>query len=123
MIDKLSTDLKQTVPYYVNCLMTNVVIKDINCKHLVELEIILLLCKGNHFCVNSEIFFRNFTRFFSEGLEALHLIGLPSTRTEKLKDTYYMYVQTLSMILVHDFFHQKQNFLKLRVCHIDRPAV
>ena len=51
MIDKLSTELKQTVPYYVNRLMTKGVMIDINCNPLVELKIILLLCSGVLFCV------------------------------------------------------------------------
>ena len=50
MIDKLSENLEQTDPYYVNRLMTKGVITDINCKPFGELKIILLLC--------SEIFLR-----------------------------------------------------------------
>ena len=44
VIDKLSTDLKIFFPYYVNHLMTKVVLIDINCNPLVELKIILILC-------------------------------------------------------------------------------
>ena len=61
MIDKLSTELKQTVPYYVNCLMTKGVMKDINCNPLVEFKIILPLCRGALSCVSSEIFFQYFS--------------------------------------------------------------
>ena len=53
VIDKLSTELKQTVPHYVNRLMTKGVMIDINCNPLVELKIILLLCRGILFCVSS----------------------------------------------------------------------
>ena len=42
MIDKLSKELKQTDPYYVNRLMTKGVITDINCKLSSELKIVLL---------------------------------------------------------------------------------
>ena len=58
---KLSTEWKQTVPYYVNHLMTKVVIIEINCNPLVELESILLLCRGVLFCISSEISFRYFS--------------------------------------------------------------
>ena len=61
MIDKLSTEWKQTVPYYVNHLMTKVVLMDINCNPFVELESILLLCRGVLFCISSEISFRYFS--------------------------------------------------------------
>ena len=61
VIDKLSTELKQTVPYNVNRLMTKEVMIDIKCNPLVELKIILLLCRGVLFCVSSEFFFRYFT--------------------------------------------------------------
>ena len=60
MIDKLSTELKQTVLYYVNRLMTKGVMRGINCNPLVELKIILLLCRGVLFCVSSEISFQYF---------------------------------------------------------------
>ena len=33
-----------------------------------------------------------------------------------------MYVQTISMIFVHDSRHQKQNFLNLIACHIHLPS-
>ena len=58
VIDKLSTELKQTVPYYVNRLMAKRVMIDINCNPLVELKMILLLCRGILFCVSSEFSFR-----------------------------------------------------------------
>ena len=61
VIDKLSTELKQTVQYYVNRLMTKGVMIDISCNPLVELKIIFLLCRGVIFCVSSEISFRYFT--------------------------------------------------------------
>ena len=62
MIDKLSTELKQIVPYYDNRLMTKGVMIDINCNPLDELKIIHLLCRGVLFsCVKSEISFRYFT--------------------------------------------------------------
>ena len=64
VIDKLSTELKQTVPYYVNRSMTKGVMIDINCNPLVELKRILLLCRGVLFCVSSEISFRYFTTSF-----------------------------------------------------------
>ena len=44
MIDKLSKELEQTDPYYVNRLMTKGVITDINCKPFGELKIVLILC-------------------------------------------------------------------------------
>ena len=65
MIDKLSTKLKPTVPYYVT--MTNGVIVDINCNPLVEFKIVLL-CRE--------------ARLVSEDLTALFLIGLPNNRSE-----------------------------------------
>ena len=58
----------QTVPYYVNHLMTKVVIIDINCNPLVELESILLVCRGVLFCISSEISFRYFSRSRSSPL-------------------------------------------------------
>ena len=82
MIDKLSTELKQTVPYYVNRLVTQRVMIDINCNPLVELKIILLLCRGVLFCVRSEIFFDILLRLLSEDLKALLLLGLLNTRSE-----------------------------------------
>ena len=82
MIAKLSTKLKQIVPYYVNRLMTKGLMIDINCNPLVELKIILLLCRGVLFCVSSEIFFDILLRLFSEDLEALLLIGLLNFRSE-----------------------------------------
>ena len=56
VIDKLSTDMIQTVSYYINRLMTKGVIIVINSNSLVEFEMILLLCGGVIFCVISEIF-------------------------------------------------------------------
>ena len=47
---------------------------------------------------------------------------ITKTWHKKLKEIYYMYVQTISMTFVHDFLHQKQNFINLQVCHIDRPS-
>ena len=44
MVDKLSKELEQTDPYYVNRLMTKGVITDKNCKPFGELKIFLLLC-------------------------------------------------------------------------------
>ena len=61
MIDKLSTELKQTVPYYVNRLMTKGVMIDINCNPLVEVKLILLLCRRVLFWVSSEMSSRYFT--------------------------------------------------------------
>ena len=71
MIDKLSTELKQTIAYYVNRLMTKGVMIDINCNPLVELEIILILCRGVLFCVSSEISFRYFTTSFKMTISKL----------------------------------------------------
>ena len=45
MIDKVSTELKKTVPYYVNRIMTNGVKIDIKCNLLCELKILLLLSR------------------------------------------------------------------------------
>ena len=42
VLDKLSKELEQTDPCYVNCLMTKKVIRDISCKPLGERKIILL---------------------------------------------------------------------------------
>ena len=79
--DKVSMELKQTVPYYVNQLMTKRVMIDINCNHLVELKIIIILCRGVLICVSSEILFDILLRLLSEDLEALLLIGLLDTRS------------------------------------------
>ena len=57
----MSTELKQIVSFYVNRLFTKGVMIDINWNPLVELKIILLLCRGVLFCVSSEISFRYFT--------------------------------------------------------------
>ena len=60
MIDKLSKELEQTDPYYVNRLMTKGVITDINCKPFGELKIVLLLC-SEVLRVSSDISRRYFT--------------------------------------------------------------
>ena len=59
--DKLNTEIKQTIPYYVNLFMTKGVMIDINRKPLVELKISLLLWRGVLFCVSSDFCFRYFT--------------------------------------------------------------
>ena len=82
VIDKLSTELKQTVPYYVNRLMTKGVMIDINCNPLVELKIILLLCRGVLFVLVLKFLFDILLRLLSEDLEALLLIGLLNTGSE-----------------------------------------
>ena len=56
-----STELKQTVPYYVNLLLTKVLMIDINSNLLVEFKTIPLLCIGVLFCVSSEMSFQFFT--------------------------------------------------------------
>ena len=61
MIDKLSKELKQTDPYYVNRLMTKGVITDINCKPSGELKVVLLLCNEVLLRVSSDISLRYFT--------------------------------------------------------------
>ena len=61
MIDNLSKDLEQTDSYYVNHFMTKGVIKDISCKHLGELKIVLLLCSEVLLRVSSDISLRSFT--------------------------------------------------------------
>ena len=71
MIDKLSTELKQTVSYYINLLMTKRVMIDINCNSLVELKIVLLLCRGVLFCVGSEFFLLIFSYVFSPKISKL----------------------------------------------------
>ena len=62
--------------------MTKGVIIDINCNPLVELKIILLLCRGVLFGVSSEIFFDILLCLLSGDFEALLLIGLLNTRSE-----------------------------------------
>ena len=63
--------------------MTKVVIIDINCNPLVELESILLLCRGVLFFVLVlKFLFDIFLRLLSEDLGALLLIGLLNTRSE-----------------------------------------
>ena len=61
MIDKLSKELEQTDPYYVNRLMTKGVITDINCNSFVELKIALLLCSEVLLRASSDISRRYFT--------------------------------------------------------------
>ena len=61
MVDKMSKELEQTDPYYVNRLMTKGVITDINCKPFGELIIVLLLCSEVLLRVSSDIFLRYFT--------------------------------------------------------------
>ena len=61
VIDKLSKELEQTDPYYVNRLMTKGVITDTNCKHFGELKIVLLLCSEFLLRVSSDISRRYFT--------------------------------------------------------------
>ena len=61
VIDKLSKELEQTDPYYVNGLMTKGVITDINCKPFGELKIVLLLCSEVLLRVSSDISIRYFT--------------------------------------------------------------
>ena len=57
MINKLSTGLRQTAPYYVNRLMTKELIININCNPLVKFETNLLL---SSFFVFTLISFSNF---------------------------------------------------------------
>ena len=61
MIDKLSKELEQTDPFYVNHLMTKGVITDINCKPFGELKIVFLLCSEVLLRVSSDISLRYFT--------------------------------------------------------------
>ena len=51
MIDKLSTELKQSVPHYVIRLRTSGLIIDVNCNSLVDLKIVLFLS-----CLNESFF-------------------------------------------------------------------
>ena len=64
MIDKLSKELEQTDPYYVNRLMTKGLITDINCKPFGELKMVLLLCSEVLLRVSSDISLRYFTTSF-----------------------------------------------------------
>ena len=82
VIVKLSTELKQTVLYYVNRLMLKGAMIDINCNPLVELKIILLLCPGVLFVLVLKFLFDILLRLLSEDLEALLLISLLNTRSE-----------------------------------------
>ena len=61
MIDKLSKELEQTDPYYVNRLMTKGMITNINCKPFGELKILLILCSEVPLHVSSDISLRFFT--------------------------------------------------------------
>ena len=61
MIDKLSKELEQTDPYYVNRLMTKGVITYINCKPFGELKTVLLLCSEVLLRVSSDSSLRYFT--------------------------------------------------------------
>ena len=82
MIDKLSSESKQTVPYYINRSMSKRMMIDINCNPLVELKIILLLSRRVVFVLYLKVLFNFFIRFLSEGHEALLLIGLLNTCSE-----------------------------------------
>ena len=82
MIDRLSTELKQNSPYFVNRLIIKEVRIGIKCNPVVELKIILILCRRDLFCVNSEISFRYFTTFYFRRFGSLLLIGLLNTRSE-----------------------------------------
>ena len=62
--------------------MTKGVRIDINCNPLVELKIILLLCRGVLFVLVLKFLFDILLRLLSEDLEALLLIGLLNTRSE-----------------------------------------
>ena len=66
MIDKLSKELEQSDPFYVNRLMTKGVITDINCKPFGELKIVLLLCSEALLRVSSDISLRYFTSLLFE---------------------------------------------------------
>ena len=77
-IDKLSTELKQTVPYYVNRLMTKGVIIDINC----NLQLNFFCAEEFFFVLVLKFIFDILLRLLSEDLEALFLIGLLKPRSE-----------------------------------------
>ena len=64
VIFKLSKELEQTDPYYINFLMTKGRIRDISCKPLRELKIVLLSSREVLLRVNSNIFLRCFTTSF-----------------------------------------------------------
>ena len=55
---------------------------DINCNLLVELKIILLLCRGGFFVLVLKCLFDILLRLLSEDLEALFLLGLINPRSE-----------------------------------------
>ena len=77
LIDKLSKELEQTDPYYVNRLMTQGVITNINCKPFGELKIVLLLCSEVLLCVSSDISFDILRRLlFEDPLARLIVIFL-----------------------------------------------
>ena len=61
MIDKLSKELEQIDPYYVNRLTKKGVITDFNCKPFGELKIVLLLCSEVFLRVSSDISRRYFS--------------------------------------------------------------
>ena len=61
MIHKLSKELEQSDPYYVNRLMTKGVIPDIECKPFGELRIVLFFCSEVLLLVSSDISLRYFT--------------------------------------------------------------
>ena len=82
VIVKLSTELKQTVLYYVNRLMLKGAMIDINCNPLVEPKIIHLLCTGVLFVLVLKFLFDILLRLLSEDLEALLFISLLNTRSE-----------------------------------------
>ena len=82
MIDKLSTELKQAVPYYVNCLMTKVVMIEIYCNPLVELKKFFFCVEEFFFVLVLKFLFDILLRIFSEDLGAIFLIGLLNTRSE-----------------------------------------
>ena len=70
MVDKMSKELEQTDPYYVNRLMTKGKITDNNFKTFGELKIVLLLCSQVLLRVSSHSSLRYFTtstfrRYFS----------------------------------------------------------
>ena len=85
MINKLSTGLRQTAPYYVNRLMTKELIININCNPLVKIKTNLLL---SSFLCLLEFFFSNFYYLsFPKGLEVLLLI-VYQTLAQKLNEIF-----------------------------------
>ena len=67
VIDKLSKELEQTDPYYVNRLMTKGVITHINCNPCGELKIVLLLCSEVLLRVSSDVSLQYFTTSTFQG--------------------------------------------------------